>query len=252
MGQQVTTIKNKAEYQSVLKHLDQDKKPSFILRLLMNALESYRQARKMGWSRPQNKYGMTIFNSFRLEREKDQSLIDSVIKNFLAEFPDLDEESSQYVRDLHQDPHLMGFVFFHDFHEEETLYEGMTFSLGRLAPGRSSHRDRFDLILESEVKNGFSQGVTRIRAYVDPFKLPIKKNPALFLSNQTPRTGGVKELFLEGTERYQQWLGDADRVWEHWTQRYINYFGPRTLQVNNSYFPSLVDFPADQEVAEAS
>ena len=145
----------------------------------------------------------------------------------------------------------MGFVFFHDFCEKEILYEGMTFSLGRIAPGRSRHRDRFDLILESEVKNGCSQGVTRIRAYVDPFKLPIKKNPARFLSNQPPRTGGVKKLFLEGTEHYHHWLGDANRVWEHWTQRYINYFGPRTLWVSNSYFPPVVDCPADQDVVEA-
>ena len=76
MSQQVSSIKNEDQYRSAVKQLDQDKKPAFLLRLLMNAVESYRQARKFGWSRPQNKYGLTVFRSFRLDRGRDQSLID--------------------------------------------------------------------------------------------------------------------------------------------------------------------------------
>ena len=149
MSQQAPAIETEGQYRSALKQLDQDKKPPFLLRLLMNALESYRQSQKMGWSRPQNKYGLTVFQSFQLDRSKDQSLIDLVVKSFLSEFPELDRETSQYIRELHQDPRLMGFIFVHDSTDEGKAYEGVTFSLGRIAAGKTHHRDRLDLIVES-------------------------------------------------------------------------------------------------------
>ncbi|MDP7339875.1 MAG: hypothetical protein QF786_11220, partial [Vicinamibacterales bacterium] len=151
MSQQIASIETEGQYRSAVKQLDQDKKPPFLLRLLMNALESYRQARKMGWSRPQNKYGLTVFHSFRLDRSDDRPLIDLVMKACLTEFTELDGPAGQYIRGLLEDPNLMGFIFVHDCLEERTKYEGMTFSFGRVATGQARHRDRFDLILESEV-----------------------------------------------------------------------------------------------------
>ncbi len=244
MSQQIASIETEDQYRSAVMQLDQDKKPTFLLRLLMNALESYRQARKMGWSRPQNKYGLTVFHSFRLDRSDDRPLIDLVMKACLTEFTELDGAAGQYIRGLLEDPCLMGFIFVHDCLEEGTRYEGMTFSFGRVATGQARHRDRFDLILESEVSNGSSQGLSRVRAYVDPFMSPIRKNPARVFIHESPRVTEAQELFLKGAETYALWQGDADRAWQHWTQRYINYFGPRTRSVGNSFFPTVVDRPA--------
>ena len=244
MSQHAPSIANYDQYRAAVKQMDKGKKPAFLLRLLMNALESYRQSRKMGWSRPQNKYGLTVFESFRLDPTKDQVLIDFAIETILKEFAELDPESSQFVRDLREDPRLMGFIFVHDSQDEGKRYEGVTFSFGRVASGQTRNRDRLDLIVESEITDGTSQGLSRVRAYVDPFKTPIRKNPALVLSHESPQTNDVEELFVKGSELYSCWLGDADRDWQHWTQRYINYFGPRTTPVSNTYFPTVVDLPA--------
>jgi len=241
VSQQVTSIENESQYRSAVRQLDQDKRPPFLLRLLMNALEAYRQARKMGWSRPQNKYGLTVFESFRLDRGDDRPLIDLVLNTCLAEFPELDEDATQYVRALFEDPNLMGFIFVHDCRDEGKLYEGITFSFGRVAAGQSRHRDRFDLILESEVTGGTSQGLSRVRAYVDPFTLPIRKHPARAYSHEPVRATAAQDLFLSGADVYARWRDDADRAWQHWTQRYINYFGPRTSAVGDTYFPTLID-----------
>ena len=243
MSEPTHGIANEDQYRSAVRQLDQNTRPPLLLRLLMNALESYRQARKMGWSRPQNKYGLTVFQSFRLERGQDESLIDLVMEAFFTEFPELDDASSRYVRALHQDPHLMGFVFVHDGRDEGKMHEGITFSFGRIASGQTRHRDRFDLVLESEVRGGASQGLSRIRAYVDPFKSPIRKHPAQVFIHEPPRTNEAQQLFLKGADIYTCWQDDADRVWRHWTQRYINYFGPRTTQVSGSHFPTAVDQP---------
>jgi hypothetical protein len=168
-------------------------------------------------------------------------LIDLVMKACLTEFTELDGPAGQYIRGLLEDPNLMGFIFVHDCLEERTKYEGMTFSFGRVATGQARHRDRFDLILESEVSSGSSQGLSRVRAYVDPFKSPIQKNLASVFIHESPRASEAQELFLKGAETYSLWQGDADRAWQHWTQRYINYFGPRTTSVGDSYFPTAVD-----------
>jgi hypothetical protein len=238
MSEQAPEIQSASQYRSAVKQLDQGKRPPFLLRLLMNALESYRQARKMGWSRPQNKYGLTVFQSFKMDPSRDQTVIDLAMKTFLTEFTELDEASSDFVREIHQDPRLMGFVFVHDFSEKGKTYEGLTFSFGRVAEGQTHHRDRIDLIVESEVKGGTSLGLSRIRAYVDPFKLPIRKNPAQVFSHEDSLSDDAHELFLEASEISSSWQDETGRTWDHWTQRYINYFGPRTMPVANSYFPT--------------
>ena len=58
----------------------------------------------------------------------------------------------------------------------------------------------------------------------------------------------MQALFLEGSRLYSAWRDETDRYWQHWTQRYINYFGPRTEAVGNPYFPTANDSPqaADQ------
>ena len=56
----------------------------------------------------------------------------------------------------------MGFLFVHDFLDQETMDEGMTFSFGRIAPGQTRHSDRFDPILEFQIKNSVSEELSRI------------------------------------------------------------------------------------------
>ena len=74
-------------------------------------------------------------------------------------------------------------------------------------------------------------------------KPPIRKNPTRVFLHQSPRTHEVQDLFSAGALLYGSWLEDSDRAWQHWTQRYINYFGPRTDSVGNTYFPTTVDRP---------
>ena len=248
MTQKAAGIENEDQYRAAVRHLDQNDKPPLLLRLLMNALESYRQTRKMGWSRPQNKYGLTVFRSFRLDRERDQSLIDQAFETLLGEFAELDEASSRYVQALREDPRLMGFIFVHDCLDEGKTYEGITLSFGRVSSDKPHHRDRLDLILESKVTGGSSRGLSRVRAYVDPFKTPIKQNPADVFLHEPPRHSKAQELFLGASQRYASWQDEPDKAWQHWTQRYINYFGPRTEPVEDSYFPTAIDAPTSPRI----
>ena len=64
------------------------------------------------------------------------------MNTLLAEFTELDKEAAQYVRELHQDPHLRGFIFVHDGRDEAHLYEGVTFSFGHCCP----KQDRLSLV----------------------------------------------------------------------------------------------------------
>lgn len=68
-------IRSEADYQNVLATLSRRDRPHAILRFLMRALESYRAARKMGWSRPWNKYGVVNFQSFKLDPAQDHELL---------------------------------------------------------------------------------------------------------------------------------------------------------------------------------
>ena len=62
----------------------------------------------------------------------------------------------------------MGFVFTHEFSEDGKQYEGATLSLGR--KNQKRYRDRIDIIFESPVIAGISQGLERIRVYIDPYR----------------------------------------------------------------------------------
>jgi hypothetical protein len=55
--------------------MDRQQRPPSILRFLMGD-ELYRQARKIGWSRPWNKYGINTFLSFKLDFPQDDDLVE--------------------------------------------------------------------------------------------------------------------------------------------------------------------------------
>ena len=59
-------IDNENQYREASKTLAREKRPPAVLRMLMNSFESYRQARKYGWSRPWNKVDLASGKRFPL------------------------------------------------------------------------------------------------------------------------------------------------------------------------------------------
>ena len=226
-------IEDEQDYQQALSTLSKAAQPPAILRLLMRTFEGYRAARKMGWSRPWNKYDLINFQSFRLQPERDQSLIDLARRLLMQECGPLPEQVVAYIDELLADAELMGFIFCHEFSEDGRAWEGATLSLGRKVQRR--YRDRLDIILESEVRDGQSQGLGRLRVYVDPYAAD-RKAPLW----QTQKEQGLGELsqslFMQLSEISWTWAEKPERQWDHWTSRYIDYFGERRQTLRSSYF----------------
>jgi hypothetical protein len=226
-------IQDEQGYQQALSTLSQAAQPPAILRLLMRAFEAYRAARKMGWSRPWNKYDLINFQSFRLQPQHDGPLIDLAHRLLRQEAGPLPAEVEGYVADLLADEGLMGFVFCHEYREDGRIWEGATLSLGRKVQRR--YRDRLDIILESEIRDGKSRGLGRLRVYVDPYT-PGRTAP-LWQTQKEQELGELsRALFAELSDASWTWMDQADRIWDHWTSRYIDYFGERQQPLRHSYF----------------
>ncbi|MBD3609765.1 MAG: hypothetical protein HUJ30_04385 [Gammaproteobacteria bacterium] len=224
-------INNEDEYHKALSTLSKASQPSVLLRLIMNAFERYRAARKMGWSRPWNKYDLLNFQSFVIKPDRDQALIQQGIDCIHTEFPQLPEEASHFIDDLISDPELMGFIFCHDFQENGKSWEGATLSLGRKIQRR--YRDRIDIIFESEISQGESQGLGRIRLFIDPYRDGPGK--PLYQQIREDNLSGISQLLFMQLSNIS-WENDTSRIWDHWTSRYIDYFGPRSSPLTRSYF----------------
>jgi len=224
-------IDDATEYQRIKKVISKKNQPNKIMRFLMNALESYRQARKLGWSRPWNKYDLTVFQTFKLNIAEDNDLITqfaNVIENDIS----MPSSARKFVEELLADKaHLMGFLFAHDYQQEGQQYEGVTFSLGRVKDKR--YRDRIDLIFESPVNDGVSQGFSRIRVYIDPF-MGVKE-PLWSCLVEKDLSAQAQHLFEQLTDVSWTWAEQEDRLWSHWTSDYIDYFGPRQQMLEMSY-----------------
>lgn len=226
-------IDSQQDHDSILKMINQRSKPNALLCLLMNTLESYRQSRKLGWSRPWNKYNLINFQSFRLDKESDAELFSLADKILSNECPDIPEPALQFVDFLlHDCPSLMGFIFVHEFMEDGQLYEGATLSLGCINNKR--YRDRLDLIVESPVNEGVSRGFSRLRVFIDPYT--GEKAPLWERCIEQEALTFSSELFSHLSELSNQWQTQQDKHWNHWTSDYIDYFGSRQHQVQNSYF----------------
>ena len=226
-------IDNQQDHDAVMKTINQRSKPNAVLRLLMNAFESYRQSRKLGWSRPWNKYNVINFQSFRLDKNVDTELL-ALTDNILCnECPGISKQALQFVDFLlHECQPLMGFIFVHEFMDEGQLYEGATLSLGCVNNKR--YRDRLDLIVESPVLEGTSQGFSRLRVYVDPYN--GEQDPLWYGCIEQDSSSLSSELFLRLSDISNQWQLQQEKHWNHWTSDYINYFGPRQHIVQNSFF----------------
>jgi len=226
-------IHDEQDYQQALSTLSRGSQPPAILRLLMRAFEGYRAARKMGWSRPWNKYDLINFQSFRLRPEQDRTLIELGRRVLHEACPELPTEARTFVDELLLDPELMGFIFCHEYRQQGRLWEGATLSLGRKVHKR--YRDRLDIILESELVEGESRGLGRVRVYIDPYR--GKPGPPQWEFTSEDGLGEASHrLFARLSEISWTWFTDAERRWDHWTSRYIDYFGERQQAPRHSYF----------------
>ncbi|MDH5394017.1 MAG: hypothetical protein OEY11_12585 [Gammaproteobacteria bacterium] len=225
-------IDNTTEYRRIKKILSKKNQPSKIMCFLMNALESYRQARKLGWSRPWNKYHLNVFQTFKLKFADDQAL-QELVSNILQHEIAMPASAKQFVNDLLSDEmHLMGFVFVHDFDDDGQLYEGVTYSLGRVKDKK--YRDRIDLILESPVYAEKSQGLSRMRVYIDPYM--TAKEPLWASTHGDNLSHDALQLFDQLADCSWSWASQEKRLWHHWTADYIDYFAPRQKMLEMSYF----------------
>jgi len=225
-------IKSELEYQKAAQTLSKQNQPPSVLRFLMRALETYRSNRKMGWSRPWNKYDLLNFQSLKLKLPDDNYLIEQAKAVLSAECQDMPVEQAEFARELLADPNLMCFVFAHEFTDDVRQFEGATLSFGRANNKR--YRDRLDIIVESEVMNGISKGFTRARIFVDPY---VQNESHLWSHiNETLAKQVTLDLFYTLSNLSWSAADDVSRQWNHWTSAYIDYFGPRQWPMKHSYF----------------
>ncbi|MDX8383929.1 MAG: hypothetical protein R8M45_07595 [Ghiorsea sp.] len=223
-------------YQQTLHILSKQNKPSKILCMLMNMLESYRQSKKMGWSRAWNKYGLITFQSFKLDSQKDCFLSEQALA-CLATLQDAPKDVVNFTHQLLTDSErLMGFLFFSEYVEDGQRYETVTLSFGRKVQGNARFRDRFDMVFDAAVIDGKPQALTRIRVYIDPYRQGEKE--PLWITTLTDEAipEAVNDLFVQLCQLSWLWQSEEDRHWDHWTSRYIDYFGERTLLPECSHF----------------
>lgn len=226
---------------ALMRELNLQKKPSWLLVKLMNALEKKRQAKGLGWSRAWNKYGLTVFRTHtqRLNEDADYfEPLQSLLNHFLADAP---AHYRDFMADLLNDPHRMAFTFYHNHTGEDgKQYEGLTISLGRKVTADKTKRDRLDIILEDERVDGCVDGrVDRVRLYVCPLAT-YQENKTFHLCEKTTLPVEDRKLaqacYQQCVAKYHLWKTDASRQWSHWSVRYIDYFGAREFIPRRSSF----------------
>jgi hypothetical protein len=226
-------IQDEQQYRQFKETLSRHKRPPLVLRLMMQALEAYRSARKLGWSRPWNKYDLMNFQSFRLKAARDARLLTLAAELLRTECANMPAEAREFCDELLGDrDHLMGFLFVHEFSEQGRHFEGATLSLGRVNDRR--YRDRLDIILESPVEAESGTGLGRLRVFVDPFRGVAA--PLWRTSVEPVGSGAATELFDLLSDASWDWADQPERLWDHWTSAYIDYFGPRRWPMRRSHF----------------
>lgn len=226
-------IENESEYREASKTLSKKKRPPAVLRMLMNSFESYRQARKFGWSRPWNKYGLVNFQSFILDTSTHPWFVQTAKSLLQLEAENMPEAAQMFCMELLADEKLMGFIFVHEYTQDGNQYEGATLSLGRVNNKR--YRDRIDIIVESAVIDGVSQGLQRSRIYIDPYR-EDDKQPLWQSESSASENHYAADLFAALSNVSWYWANDEGHIWDHWTSAYIDYFGDRQWPMTKSYF----------------
>lgn len=228
-------INDETTYQQTLKILNNQSRPSKILCMLMNMLEAYRQSKKMGWSRPWNKYGLTTFQTFKIDPVLDASLIQQSLQ-CVQTLDTFTAESLAFCQQLVSDPdQLMGFIFYSELEEDGKQFETVTLSLGNKVDGNPRYRNRFDIVFDALIQGQEVKPLNRIRIYVDPYQ-EQHKEPLLSLTLEQHIPDAFQVLFEQLCKLSFEWQSLADKHWDHWTSRYIDYFGPRAIKLNHSHF----------------
>jgi hypothetical protein len=231
----VIDIRSEADYQNAKDVLSSKSYPEQLLRKLMQSLENYRGSRKIGWSRPWNKYGVNTIQSYKL-RTEDQVLHRQACALIERECTRMPEAARSFVEEflLRKMP-PMGFVFLSDIEDGKDLYEVAVISYGRVNADNRRFRDRLDVLLESKIENGRSMGLSRMRIFVDPY-LKGRMEPLWSQTIDSPASEAGAELFAYVAGLAEDWANDRSRIWKHWITEYIDYFGPRRRQLEHSYF----------------
>lgn len=225
---------------ALMRELNLQQRPNWLLRKLMNALEQKRQGKGLGWSRAWNKYGLNVFRTHLQNQNRDPDYF-APIAPLLARLVALAPPAYQaFATELLADPGLMVFTFYHNHDSADGQYEGLTLSFGRKVPGDPTKRDRMDLILEDRRINGRVDGqIDRVRLYVCPWsEYQNDKNHFVVEENglEADPSGPAQVLYQNCVRHYHAWKGDEARQWSHWSARYIDYFGPRTfIPVGSSF-----------------
>lgn len=218
---------------ALTREIDLRRRPGRILRLLMNALERGRQAKGLGWSRPWNKDGLTIFRTHITDLRRDREHYGPLAGLLAALRPHIPDYWFTFANELLADPAGMSFVFYHNHEQAAVQHEGLTLSFGRRCEGDRSKRDRVDLILEDRRNAGRVDGlVDRLRVHICPWSRyrRDREHFALALNRFNPgESGAILPLYREAVRHYHLWKDQEERQWRHWSQQYIDYFGARTF-----------------------
>jgi hypothetical protein len=223
---------------TLMREINLRNKPSRILQMLMGHLENKRMEKKLGWSRPWNKVGVTTFRTHKIRIQEDTRFLEKIRKTLMPVLVQIGENYLNFAREFLSDPNLMAFVFYHNRQQGLDWYEGVTLSFGRRVPSDRNKRDRIDLILEDKRENGKVDNLPdRIRIIVNPFSNWLKDEVSLSEFAHREEAGTVWDgLFNESVKLYGTWKDEPDRQWEHWAIRYIDYFGPRgSIPVGSSF-----------------
>jgi len=218
---------------ALMRELNLQQRPNWLLCKLMNALEQKRQAKGLGWSRAWNKYGLNVFRTHVHDREKDAAYLGAslpLLHRLLTLAP---AAYRDFATELLADPALLMFTFYHNHEGPEGQHEGLTLSFGRKVAVNPSKRDRLDLILEDRRLDGRVDGLLdRVRLYVCPWSEYQHGKTHVAIIQPDP-VGEVllpaQALYENCVRHYHEWKGDDARQWSHWSARYIEYFGPRSF-----------------------
>lgn len=218
---------------ALMRELNLQQRPHWLLRKIMNALEQKRQAKGLGWSRAWNKYGLNVFRTHVQDRARDPEYFAPLAPLLTQLLPGTPVADQGFVAELFADPALMAFTFYHNHDGPDGQFEGLTLSFGRKVATDPTKRDRLDLILEDRRVDGRVDGhVDRLRLYVCPWS-GYQNDKHHFLLTQSPLRPAERELaqalYENCVRAYHLWKGEDARQWSHWSARYIDYFGPRSF-----------------------
>ncbi len=222
---------------ALMREIELSRRPPALLRTMMAVLERQRQSRRLGWSRPWNKTGMNIFRTHIHDSAADAGYLGlwrAAIDPLVAGLP---PSYLGFLEGLWTDPARMAFTFYHNRVEGGESYEGFTLSLGRKVPEDKSKRDRVDILVEDQRIHGrVDNRPDRLRIILNPYSEWARDlKPEADLRGDAISAGAVA-AYSAGAEFYRRHREDPARQWDHWSSRYIGYFGPRSFIPHGSAF----------------